>query len=174
MDTYKPPTYKEEAFNCPYCGAYSHQIWSGLTSNKIEKTISNFMGPGPTKDNYTEIDIAICSKCDQYSIWYEEKMIYPDRGNAPIPNPDLPEDIKADYEEAASIANKSPRGATALLRLVIQKLCIYLGEKGENLNTDIGNLVKNGLPDRVQKALDSVRVIGNYAVHPGTISSLQF
>jgi hypothetical protein len=116
-----------------------------------------------------QIDIVECQHCYEYSLWYREKMVYPDRGNAPMPSPDLPDDIKADYEEAASIANKSPRGATALLRLVIQKLCIYLGEKGENLNTDIGNLVKNGLPDRVQKALDTVRVIGNNAVHPGTM-----
>ena len=34
----------------------------------------------------------------------------------------------------------------------------------------IGNLVKNGLPTTVQKALDAVRVIGNKAVHPGQIA----
>jgi len=34
----------------------------------------------------------------------------------------------------------------------------------------IGNLVKKGIPLTVQQALDSVRVIGNKAVHPGQIS----
>ena len=71
--------------------------------------------------------------------------------------------------EAATILDKSSRGAAALLRLVIQKLCIKLGERGEDLNTDIANLVKNGLPTQIQKALDTVRVIGNEAVHPGKI-----
>ncbi|QXE17642.1 DUF4145 domain-containing protein [Clostridium sp. 001] len=37
------------------------------------------------------------------------------------------------------------------------------------MNEDIGSLVKKGLDSKVQKALDTVRVIGNNAVHPGTI-----
>jgi len=111
--------------------------------------------------------VAYCQRCEKYSCWQDGKMIYPVVGAAPIPNPDLPGDVKADYEEARSIASLSPRGAAALLRLAIQKLCRALGEKGEDLNNDIASLVKKGLNGRVQKALDSVRVIGNEAVHPG-------
>lgn len=94
-------------------------------------------------------------------------MLFPSGGIAPFPNADLPEDIRADYEEARAIASLSPRGAAALLRLSIQKMCKYLGEEGKNINDDIRSLVEKGLPVRVQKALDSVRVIGNDAVHPG-------
>ena len=96
-------------------------------------------------------------------------MISPDESNIVPPNTDLNDDIKADYNEATSIVNKSPRGAAALLRLCVQKLCKQLGESGDNLDRDIGNLVKKGLPGNIQKALDIVRVIGNNAVHPGQI-----
>ena len=110
--------------------------------------------------------VTICNKC---TIWKGGKLIYPYSGSAPIPNPDLPNEIKCDYEEARSIVELSPRGAVALLRLCVEKLCKELGEEGKNINTDIKNLVAGGLPLKMQQALDSVRVIGNNAVHPGQL-----
>jgi hypothetical protein len=115
------------------------------------------------------IAVAYCENCDEYSLWHEDRMLYPSGGTGPLPNPDLPRDIKEDYEEARSIASLSPRGAAALLRLAIQKLCKHLGESGKDINADIANLVKKGLSQKVQKALDVVRVVGNNAVHPGQI-----
>ena len=56
-----------------------------------------------------------------------------------------------------------------MLRLGIQKLCKHLGGKGKNINEDVALLVKKGLPKQVQQALDSIRVIGNDAVHPGQL-----
>ncbi|HSD09074.1 DUF4145 domain-containing protein, partial [Flavobacterium sp.] len=85
-------------------------------------------------------------------------------------NLDLPSDIIADYDEAAEVLNSSPRSSAALLRLAIQKICIYMGEPGKDINTDIKNLVLKGLPPKVQEALDSVRVIGNESVHPGELN----
>jgi hypothetical protein len=96
-------------------------------------------------------------------------MIYPTSGAAPLPNPDMPEDVRQDYEEARSVLNISPRAAAALLRLAVQRLCKHLGQPGKDINTDIAALVKTGLPPTIQKALDSLRVAGNQAVHPGQL-----
>jgi hypothetical protein len=74
-------------------------------------------------------------------------MVYPDTGRAPQPNTDLPAPVKEIYLEAASIAPKSSRGAAALLRLAIQVLCKELGEGGENINKDIGDLVRRAYPN---------------------------
>jgi hypothetical protein len=115
------------------------------------------------------VDVSECYHCGKVAIWVGDNMIWPHPNEAPPPNADLPDDVAADYSEAGDIVNASPRGAAALLRLAIQKLCKHLGEPGKNINDDIAALVKKGLDPRVQKALDVVRVIGNNAVHPGEI-----
>ncbi|MFC6788274.1 DUF4145 domain-containing protein [Methylobacterium komagatae] len=99
----------------------------------------------------------------------DAKLIQPQSYNAPPANVDLDEDIKRNYAEAASIEQLSPKGAAALLRLCVQQLCKQLGESGKNINADIAELVKKGLPVEIQQALDVVRVVGNNAVHPGEI-----
>lgn len=151
---FKPPTFWEDDFNCPHCGVYAHQAWSSICTAFQEQEIE-------------DATVAYCRRCNGFSLWLGEKMIVPSSGTAPLPSPDLPAEIKADYLEAREIVARSPRGAAALLRLCIQKLCAHLGESGKNINQDIANLVKQDLPSRVQKALDTVRVTGNNAVHPG-------
>lgn len=111
--------------------------------------------------------VSRCFNCAQLSIWIYDSLIWPGESEAPPANPDLPLDIRNDYEEAGAIMHRSPRGAAALLRLCVQKLCIFLKEDGKNINDDIASLVKKGLDVRVQQALDIVRVVGNDAVHPG-------
>jgi hypothetical protein len=151
---FTPPTFEATAFNCPLCNAYAEQRWSLAR---------------PDWGSGSDCRFTRCTHCGQEAIWKNGRMIYPDSSPAPSPNPDLPEDIKADYEEARTIISRSPRGACALLRLCVQKLCGLLGESGKDVNADIAALVKKGLNPKIQKSLDIVRVIGNEAVHPGQI-----
>ncbi len=158
---YIQPKLYESSFTCPDCGVLAKQEWRAL-SLKFE----NF-----SDENKNILGSATCQHCGETSIWIKNRMYFPESGNSPFPNSEMPELVKNLYLEAASISNKSPRGAAALLRLSIQVLCKELGEKGDNINTDIGNLVKKGLPEIVQQSLDVVRVTGNDAVHPGQIDT---
>lgn len=154
---YYPPIFKEEQFHCPLCGVYAKQYWADCCYHLW------------TREYSTNMKISRCSHCDKISYWYQDKMIVPSSGTVEFPNPDMPEDCKANYLEAREIVNLSPRGAAALLRLCIQKLMVHLGQTGKNVNNDIGELVKAGLPPLIQKSLDICRVVGNNAVHPGEI-----
>lgn len=85
-----------------------------------------------------------CSHCGQIALWVGDKMIFPRTISFEQPNNDLPVEIQQDYLEVASIYQDSPRAASALSRLSIEKLCIHLGEEKGKLTVKIGNLVKKG------------------------------
>lgn len=158
---FEPPELDKKAFTCPHCEAYAAMDWNHLVAQ----------GRG-----WKPIWTGTCHRCQKDSVWINEEgyggqfMIFPKSSVAPLPNEDLPTECMKDYLEARSIAETSPRGAAALLRLCVQKLAIHLGGSGKNINDDIAHLAQNGLPVRVQQALDVVRVVGNNAVHPGEMS----
>ena len=110
--------------------------------------------------------VSVCFHCGAPSIWRLDRMLFPSLSGVDAPNPDMRQDIREDYREAASVLQSSPRAAVALLRLCVQKLCEQLGQPGKNINDDIAQLVVKGLNPEIQRALDTVRVIGNNAVHP--------
>jgi len=112
---------------------------------------------------------SLCDSCDGWAFWFKDRIVYPLVNSEIVAHEDMPANLKADFSEAASIVDLSPRGAAALLRLCLQKLMPHIGGTGDNINEDIKVLVKGGLDVRVQKALDVLRVIGNHAVHPGKI-----
>jgi hypothetical protein len=115
------------------------------------------------------VHLSECFNCHGLAIWVHNRIIYPEAAPNIMPNADLGDDVKADFIEARSILNASPRGAAALLRLAVQKLCVQLGEDGKNIDSDIASLVRKGLSPKIQRALDIVRVIGNESVHPGEL-----
>lgn len=159
MIPYVIPKFIATNFNCPHCHTHAEQFWMNLTyaTNAGQTTRSDYK-------------VSTCNKCKDVAIWHDENMVFPKMKGGPHPNPDMPPEIKKEYDEAAIILQDSPTGAAALLRLGIEKLAKKLGDENKSLDENIGFLVKEkGLSTRVQKALDSVRVIGNKAVHPGTI-----
>ena len=171
MTTYTAPDFKKEAFNCPHCGAFAHMKWQSKESSVYYQAICDHC----KKDSFWRVTQINGSALNNGFMVNIGTMLYPDFGSAPLPAEDMPEDVKKDYEEAARIFIKSPRGAAALLRLGLQKLCIHLGEKGKNINDDIRSLVeKRKLSGVAIKVADTLRITGNNAVHPGQISDEDF
>ncbi len=170
-EKFYPAVLGKGQFHCPHCNVYSKQFWSHIFARSdhawpsFVDSSSKFNGWFPK-----QWSVSKCEHCDQLALWYNTDIIYPIKIVVAAPNSDLNDDIKKDYLEAAVVFNNSPRASAALLRLALQKLCKQLGEKGENVNEDIKNLVRKGLNQLVQKSLDSLRINGNNAVHPGNIN----
>lgn len=169
-----PPDHKKDAFNCPHCGAHAHQRWPKIVFvfgaiRDYGQAVGAFK-----KDLYSpqiKVDVSTCACCGKSCLWADSKLVAPDTSSAEPPNEDLSEDIREVYNEAASVLQKSPKSAAALLRLALQKLCVELGGKGRNLQDDIDYLIRErGLSRQLEKAMDAVRIIGNEAVHPGEIN----
>jgi len=157
---YYPPEHMKKQFHCVHCGVYSAQNWNHMLFRDVGS-------------NSLAIDLdwqfCKCFHCNKKSYWYKERMVVPSEATVPPAHVDMPEECMADYDEARDIVARSPRAAAALLRLTVQKLMPILGERGDNINDDIGKLVQKGLPVQIQQALDFCRVVGNNAVHPGEI-----
>ena len=143
--------------------AYYEKILSGLVPLEERESGTN------VHIDVGNLYLSECFACGKVSVWIQERVLFPPLTEGPAPNADLPDDVHDDYVEAGRIVSLSPRGAAALLRLAIQKLCMTLGGTGKNLDDDIAQLVKQGLSPMVQRSLDAVRVVGNEAVHPGTL-----
>ena len=160
MNKYIEPKFNSTNFNCPWCGICSHQRWSFMTLGR-SGIDQHFCPP--------RYRVAVCDACDDISIWRDERIAYPSTALVAEPATEMPPEVRSDFEEALRVFPYSPRATAALLRLSIQKLCVHLNLPGNNLNEDIGSLVKKGLPDTIRQSLDVVRVIGNHQVHPGVL-----
>lgn len=156
---YIEPQKEKSFFTCPHCNTVSY----------MEYAKHHFQTDFVRNDFVNNLTIARCTNCGKKIIWIDDEYIYPQK-QAVEPNEDMPSSVKSLFEEAGNVYTLSPRAACALLRLAIDRLCNELGENDRDINKNIGKLVSRGLPLRIQQALDVVRVVGNKAVHPGTIA----
>lgn len=156
---YTPPDYQEEGFHCPHCGVYAHQDWYEVSLERDDETGESAEG----------LSLCYCERCSNYSVWVDEKMVYPEHTTAPLPLADMPEEVVRDFMEARDVVSYSPSSASALLRRALHRLVSILSKDAENISEAIENLNKKGLDIKIQMALDSVGVTGEEAVAPGMI-----
>lgn len=151
MTKFISPDLNEESFTCPHCETLTTHEFMRISGNHAEKEVA-----------YTR-----CNHCFEFIFWEDEKLVYP-VGNLGLPPIEgMPKKVKDIYNEASKIVNLSPRASCGLLRLAVETLLNNMNIEGRTLDKKIGTLVEKGLPEEVQKSLDSLRVIGNDALHNG-------
>lgn len=153
-----PPSFKEAGFHCPHCGVYAHQNWFDVALE------------GGSDDSGETLSLGTCEKCSRFSLWIDGEMIYPPSADLPLPRMEMPEEVREVYLEARRTLDASPRAASALLRLAIRGLISHLGET-DDIAENLEYLNRRGLDEKIQVALQRVRMVGEEAVEPGMIDS---
>ena len=162
------PTFHAGSFTCPHCDANCQQDWAACTA---EDDDGNTFG--------ANLSLSTCFVCHEQAVWLHTyvtteqnqrirsgTLIHPTaERTGPPPNPDMPSDVAALYDEARAVATHSPRSASALTRLALEVLLKELYPKEGNLNAMIGAAVRDGLPESVQQTMDVMRFNGNRSVH---------
>lgn len=175
-EKYTPPKQNGRSFHCPHCGVYAHQYWTDGNS------LTSFLY-GTHRNNVSlaqvGVQLSLCHSCFRAALWIVEsegatgKLVYPVIQDAPPPNPDMSPKVKGYYKEAAAIKRESPRAAAAVLRLALEQMCDDVcgkeATKGKTLQQKIDLLVADGLPRRLIQSMDTVRILGNDAVHPTAV-----
>jgi len=152
-----PPSFKEAGFHCPHCGVYAHQNWFDVALE------------GGSDDPGETLSLGTCERCSRFSLWIDGEMIYPTSADIPLPRMEMPGEVKEVYLEARRTLDASPRAASALLRLAIRGLISHLGET-DDIAENLEYLNKRGLDEKIQVALQRVRMVGEEVVEPGMIA----
>jgi hypothetical protein len=157
VQTDRSPAFNEPSFVCPHCEAFAEHTWDHLQFN-----VGGSWGS-------TALYQARCAACAKYNYWLTvgdgHVMIWPDKMGGAPPGDDMPEDVRNIYDEARSIINRSPRAASALMRLALETLLTELYPNEGNLNATIGAASRAGLPGSIIQAMDVLRFNGNDAIH---------
>ena len=168
---YYPPEYRKKEFNCAHCKVFAHQTWISNLRGELVNVIALNSPNNPSEELSPPGLFAAskCARCNKWSIWIEESLVYPVQIIVEDPNDDMPDEVKKLYRESAQVLSISPRAAAALLRLGLQILLGAVGGDGKNINDDIKKIVALGVELETQRALDILRVFGNSGAHPGEI-----
>lgn len=155
------PSFRKTSFQCPRCSVVSMHWWESLHIKRVAQQRLGF-------EELADIALSRCVACQGRSFWLDQKLVYPTTNVRHSTPPDLPEAARKDFEEAAAVANASPRAAAALLRSCVEGICMSVANK-KKFEDAIRKLEAEGIPQGIVKAMDVVRLTGNGALHAGVL-----
>jgi hypothetical protein len=120
---------------------------------KNELTYEYQKHPHPLRVRMANLHISNCHGCNGFSLWVGGLLVFPTSVDKTT------ELVEEDVEEAAAILNEFPRGATALMRVCIQKLVPLLQDNGKELDQRLSSLVRKGLEMEMQQSMEVLQVL---------------
>nr|WP_154982832.1 DUF4145 domain-containing protein [Paenibacillus xylanexedens] len=171
---------------CPHCNV-------GISIQKINHVnLINIEGDNFVPTNGAQVSGAFCSECKGLIIflttgtfkyyqpedyepgeWFlqivnEEKIIFPaNKIQRTVPS-EVPRHYVADFLEACSVMDLSPKASAAISRRLLQQILRdeYAITK-HKLNNQIEDFIGlPGVPSYLTDSVDAIRNIGNFAAHP--------
>lgn len=162
-------------YKCPYCNSlcvansdvvrrknlsFYYDAALQATTVKPEETVVLTMGMCPACH---KVSVALAPYFDNDDS-YNFSFSYPPANAFALPSY-IPAAIRADYLEAVSIVNLSPKASATLARRCLQGMIHdFWGIKEKNLNAEISSL-QSKIPAAQWKAIDGLRKIGNIGAH---------
>lgn len=184
------PKLNDKSFKCLCCHITTTHSWNDHVvalssehinylegSNHHEKANVIKYVRGESHINHIVLDdvyVTICDHCHKPTIWLNDnqtlKPVLPSDNQYPSASDKMPQKVKDLYNQAGSIADKSPRAANAMLRSAIEELMYIIMKTQGDLNDMIDRAYnKNIITTHIKKSLHSIRLLGNNALHPNQI-----
>ena len=116
------------------------------------------------KVKMANLHVSGCPSCNGFALWVGGRLVFPYNVER------TRHLVEQDFEDAAAILNQSPRGATALMRVCIQKFVPLLKQDGHYLNDYISSLVRKALELEIRQSMEVLQVLRN---DPGQPSNLE-
>ena len=93
--------------------------------------------------------------------------------NLPPAANDVPEKLREDYIGSCAVLSISAKASAALSRRILQTILKEQGYRGDNLSTQIENVLeeqnsRKALPTALHTTVDAIRNFGNFSAHPIT------
>lgn len=156
-------------YTCPHCGVTfvtDSRTWKREYVDKKAGHLTDFTASG-------YFDVLLCPSCDKLSIEFcgcEKYMnnlslrVFPFGDYQTFPDY-VPEAIRNDYREAATIQTFSPKASATLLRRCLQGMIRDFWKISKKRLVDEVEALKNVVPAAQWSAIDAVRKIGNIGAH---------
>jgi hypothetical protein len=118
--------------------------------------------------NCSRVIVQIIEGSTENGVEKRRRIVVPRSSSRPPAPPEVPSEIRVDYEEACQVLEISPKASAALSRRCLQSvLRDGAGVTPGNLATEIDKVIEGGkLQSTIAESLDAVREIGNFAAHP--------